>query len=130
MASITQSRGRIARDFQEKFTPINLTGVAASYFGICAEKVLNIRRIRTVQLAAAAVSGAAGVTCLLGTIVDPAKFAVWNTPTSASSGTVTEIQAPTLNNTLAVGEVLTLRVDTGKKGAGTISVYVECAEFL
>lgn len=130
MASTLESRGKIARDFQEKFTSIALSGMATQQHGLCAEKVTTIRRIRTVQLSAAAVSGAAGVTCMLGTIANPTKFAVWNSATSASAGAVTEIRPPTSGNTLAIGEVLTLRIGTGKKGAGVIAVYIECAELL
>lgn len=122
------SRGRIVRHIPVYFGPVYLGGVAGKFTRFIAENDTVIRRVRVGFIEAATSAETIGVTLMLGTLEDPARFAIWNTAASAAVGTVSEININRGHAVLAAGEILTLRTGKGKTRAGTVDVQVDCVE--
>lgn len=122
------TRGRIIKHIPVYFGPVYLGGVALKITKLLAENDTVIRRVRMVFADAATSSAAVGVTLMLGTLEDPARFAVWNSPASSAMGAWVEVQITRGRNVLAAGETLTLRTGNGKAKCGTVDVQVDCVE--
>lgn len=122
------SRGRIIKDLPIYFGPVYLGGVALKMTKLIAENDIVVRRVRMVFIEAATSVDTIGVTLMLGTLEEPARFAVWNSPATGTIGTVIEITINKGNNVLSADETLTLRTGKGKSRAGTVDVQVECVE--
>lgn len=124
----TQSRGKVTRETTVMISAVTLTNVAAMYAPHTATVNERVKKITMTYIGAAAASGSVGVTLMLGTHNNPTKYAVWVSETTKAQWSVVDITVNKDSNDLDSGDVLVLRVGTGKTKAGLVSVQIDLSE--
>lgn len=124
----TQSRGKVTRETTVVISSVTLSSVAASYVPHTATVNERVKKITMTYVVAAAASGSVGVTLMLGTSSNPTKYAVWISETTKAQWSVVDIAVNKDSNDITAGDVLVLRVGTGKTKAGMVNVQIELSE--
>ena len=124
----TQSRGKVTRETTVVISSVTLSGVAASYAPHTATVNERIKKITMTYISAATAAGSVGVSLMLGTHNNPIKYAMWISETTKAQWSVVDIPVSKDSNDLDSGDVLVLRVGTGKTKAGMVNVQIELSE--
>lgn len=129
LKSENQARSQNVREERVPFLAVNLAGISVMIPAHTAIVQQSVRKIVMTYIAPAAIVGdPRGVTLMLGTLADPAKFAAWITEATKASGQIVVIPANTASNILSLNEILTLRSGKGKTKAGVVNVEVYLGE--